>query len=85
MVGDFNDVIMPQRAATLGITPEQMVEKIRASIPLGRWGTTADVANAVLFLSSPQSDWITGQNLIVAGGLSGVAASPPKEVILRRW
>ena len=85
IVGDFNDVIMPQRAATLGITPDQMVEKIRASIPLGRWGTTADVANAVLFLSSPQSDWITGQNLIVAGGLSGVAASPPKEVILRRW
>jgi NAD(P)-dependent dehydrogenase (short-subunit alcohol dehydrogenase family) len=62
-----------------------MVEKIRASIPLGRWGTTADVAKAVLFLASNQSDWITGQNLIVAGGLSGVSASPPKEVILRKW
>jgi NAD(P)-dependent dehydrogenase (short-subunit alcohol dehydrogenase family) len=81
---EFNEIIMPQRAATLGITRGQMVEKIRASIPLGRWGTTADVANAVLFLSSSQSDWITGQNLIVAGGLSGVAASPPKEVILRK-
>ena len=82
---EFNEIIMPQRAATLGLTRDQMVEKIRASIPLGRWGTTADVAHAVLFLSSSQSDWITGQNLIVAGGLAGVAASPPKEVILRQW
>jgi NAD(P)-dependent dehydrogenase (short-subunit alcohol dehydrogenase family) len=81
---EFNEIIMPQRAATLGITRDQMVEKIRASIPLGRWGATADVANAVLFLASRQSDWITGQNLIVSGGLTGVAASPPKEVILRK-
>jgi NAD(P)-dependent dehydrogenase (short-subunit alcohol dehydrogenase family) len=40
----FNEIIMPQRAATLGSTREQMVEMIRASIPLGRLGTTVDVA-----------------------------------------
>jgi len=79
---EFHDVVMPQRAATLRISRDEMVEKIRASIPLGRWGRPADIANAVLFLSSSQSDWITGQNLIVSGGLSGVSASPPKEVIL---
>lgn len=79
---EFHGVVMPQRAATLGITREQMVERIRAAIPLGRWGQPADIAKAVLFLASAQSDWITGQNLIVAGGLSGVSASPSKEVVL---
>jgi len=81
---EFHDTVMPQRAATLGITREQMVEKVRAAIPLGRWGKPADIAKAVLFLASDQSDWITGQNIIVAGGLAGVAAVPPKEVVRGR-
>jgi NAD(P)-dependent dehydrogenase (short-subunit alcohol dehydrogenase family) len=75
---------MPQRAVTLGITTEAMVERVRASIPLGRWGKAEDVAKAVLFLASSQSEWMTGQNLIVAGGLSGVSAAPPKNVV-RDW
>jgi NAD(P)-dependent dehydrogenase (short-subunit alcohol dehydrogenase family) len=79
---EFHDVVMPQRAETLGITRREMVEKIRSAIPLGRWGTPSDIAKAVVFLASSQSEWITGQNLIVAGGLAGVAASPSKEVIL---
>jgi NAD(P)-dependent dehydrogenase (short-subunit alcohol dehydrogenase family) len=81
---EFHDTVMPQRAATLGITREAMVERMRASIPLGRWGKPEDVAKAVLFLASDQSAWITGQNLIVAGGLAGVAAAPPKQVV-REW
>ena len=80
-VTEFHDTVMPQRAATLGITRDQMVEKVRAAIPLGRWGKPADIAKAVLFLASEQSDWITGQNLVVAGGLAGVSAVPPKEVV----
>lgn len=78
---EFHDTVMPQRAATLGISREQMIERVRAAIPLGRWGKPADIAKAVLFLASDQSDWITGQNIVVSGGLAGVAASPPKEVI----
>jgi 3-oxoacyl-[acyl-carrier protein] reductase len=81
---EFHDTVMPQRAATLGITREAMVERMRASIPLGRWGKPEDIAKAVLFLASDQSEWITGQNLIVAGGLVGVAAAPPKQVV-RDW
>ena len=65
---EFHDTVMPQRAATLGITREVMVERVRASIPLGRWGKPEDVAKVVLFLASDQSAWMTGQNLIVAGG-----------------
>jgi 3-oxoacyl-[acyl-carrier protein] reductase len=37
-------------------------------IPLGRAGTTSDIAHAVLFLASPQSNWITGKVLDVNGG-----------------
>jgi NAD(P)-dependent dehydrogenase (short-subunit alcohol dehydrogenase family) len=81
---EFHDTVMPQRAATLGVTREAMVERVRASIPLGRWGKPEDIAKAVLFLASDQSEWMTGQNLIVAGGLVGVAAAPPKQVV-RDW
>jgi len=38
--------------------------------PLKRFGKPIDIANAILFLASEDSDWITGQNLIVDGGLS---------------
>ena len=40
-----------------------------ASIPLGRVGTTADLAEAILFLLSDRASWITGVELIVDGGL----------------
>ncbi len=81
---EFHDTVMPQRAATLGITREAMEERVRASIPLQRWGKPEDVARVALFLASDQSEWITGQNLIVAGGLAGVSATPSKQVV-RDW
>lgn len=40
-----------------------------AAYPLGRLGAPQDVAGAVTFLSSRQSGWITGQTLLVDGGL----------------
>lgn len=39
-------------------------------IPLGRMGTSFDVANVVVFLCSEQAAFITGQNIIVDGGVS---------------
>ncbi len=41
-----------------------------ASIPLGHFGETIDIANAMLFLSSDMGKWITGQNLFVDGGIT---------------
>jgi 3-oxoacyl-[acyl-carrier protein] reductase len=38
--------------------------------PMGRMGTPAEVANAVVFLASPRASFITGTNLIVDGALT---------------
>jgi 3-oxoacyl-[acyl-carrier protein] reductase len=48
-------------------TPANRVQFL-ATIPLGRFSTPADVANAALFLASPESSMITGVALEVDGG-----------------
>jgi NAD(P)-dependent dehydrogenase (short-subunit alcohol dehydrogenase family) len=47
---------------------ESMRTKVEAATPLGRIGTTRDVANLVVFLASPLASYITGQNVVVDGG-----------------
>lgn len=47
-----------------------MIKASKQPIPLGRIGTVDDITNMVLFLSSPASDYITGQNFNVDGGLT---------------
>ncbi len=44
--------------------------------PMGRPATVEDVANAVLFLVSPDAGHITGQNIVVDGGWTSVSPSP---------
>lgn len=41
-----------------------------SAVPMGRQGTSFDIANAVLFLSSESSKYITGQKLVVDGGIT---------------
>ena len=50
-------------------TPEAM-EKIAKGYPLRRIGTPTDIANAVVFMASDASSFITGQTLSVSGGYS---------------
>jgi 7-alpha-hydroxysteroid dehydrogenase len=50
----------------LGVSDQ--LEQLQATIPLGRLGTPDDIAAAVVFLASPAAGWVTGQNLLVAGG-----------------
>lgn len=45
-------------------------EKYKKDIPLGRFGTTEDIANLTSFLSSDLSSYITGQVISVCGGLN---------------
>ena len=75
---DFNRTLMAQRCKILNITEDQMIEKIRTAIPLGRWGQPTDIANAVAFLCSSEAAWMTGEIVRVSGGLEGVSAAPPK-------
>jgi 3-oxoacyl-[acyl-carrier protein] reductase len=44
-------------------------EEAAASYPLGRLGVPSDIGGAAAFLTSEQSDWITGQTLLVDGGI----------------
>jgi 3-oxoacyl-[acyl-carrier protein] reductase len=53
---------------TKAITEKAQVDWA-AQIPLGRFGTTADVAAAVCFLASDEASYITGQVLAVNGGM----------------
>jgi NAD(P)-dependent dehydrogenase (short-subunit alcohol dehydrogenase family) len=55
----------------VGITSEALVPVI-PRIPLGRLGTTQDIANAVAFLASEESSYITGAELVVDGGITQV-------------
>jgi NAD(P)-dependent dehydrogenase (short-subunit alcohol dehydrogenase family) len=55
----------------LGITVESL-EPIIPRIPLGRLGTTQDIANAVAFFASSESSYITGSELFVDGGITQV-------------
>lgn len=50
-------------------TPEAVFDLIAASTPLRRVTTPAEFADAVLFFASPWSRAVTGQNLVVDGGL----------------
>jgi 3-oxoacyl-[acyl-carrier protein] reductase len=58
---------MIQTAMMGEIKGDVLAEYLKA-IPAGRFGTPADIANAVLFLASEESGYITGQVLPVTGG-----------------
>lgn len=48
-----------------------VMEEVCKRIPAGRVGQPEDVASAVLFLASPAAGYITGQTLVVDGGMIG--------------
>jgi 3-oxoacyl-[acyl-carrier protein] reductase len=49
--------------------PEQQRSAYLAQIPLGRFGSTEDVANTVIFLAGNQASYLTGQTLHLNGGM----------------
>jgi NAD(P)-dependent dehydrogenase (short-subunit alcohol dehydrogenase family) len=55
---------------TTAFFTDEIKEKIRKNYPLRRLGTSQDIANAVLFMASEASNFITGQTLSVSGGYS---------------
>ena len=57
------------RAKNAGVSVEQVRADTRKMIPLGRYGTPDEFAKIAVFLSSPANTYITGQTVLVDGGL----------------
>jgi len=52
----------------VGLMPASAREQLAQAFPLRRLGTVDDVADAALFLATPQSSWITGVTIDLTGG-----------------
>ncbi|HAL72105.1 MAG TPA: dehydrogenase [Verrucomicrobiales bacterium] len=61
-------VVDTAMAATI---PESVRAEMIKNVPLGRFGSTAEIANVALFLCSPLASYVTGQTLEVNGGWRG--------------
>ena len=59
----FNDAFVRQRGSKAAID-----SYVSERVPMGRWGTTQEMAEAVLFLVSDRSSYMTGQALVIDGG-----------------
>jgi len=61
--------LVPDTGMTADLA-DQVVEQMQAQIPLGRTGTVQEIAHAVTFLASERAAYITGQVLVVDGGMT---------------
>ncbi len=50
--------------------PDSLLQRLRASIPLGREGQPEEVASFVVYLCLPEAAWLTGQNFVLDGGFT---------------
>ena len=59
-----------RQAVENGLMPgeNEAIEILTMQTPIGRLGVPRDIANAVLFLASEESAWMTGAELVVDGG-----------------
>jgi 2-keto-3-deoxy-L-fuconate dehydrogenase len=54
--------------------PERLLERLRLRQPMGRLGKAEEVAAAIVYLASEEAGFVTGTELVVDGGLSGLLA-----------
>lgn len=64
------NAVLPGNVITEGLEDQgqDYLDRMSASIPLGRLGTVAEIGNAALFFASEEAGYITGQTLVVDGG-----------------
>jgi NAD(P)-dependent dehydrogenase (short-subunit alcohol dehydrogenase family) len=59
------------------ISDEQKRANRLGHIPAGRFGETQDIANAAVYLASEESDWVTGTDFLVDGGITAAYLTEP--------
>src|SRR6266496_2829482 len=62
-------MVVTEGAIAGGYTEGEMRKMFESQTPLGRVGQTEDIAPAAVFFASDNSAWITGETLVIAGGL----------------
>ena len=62
--------ILSARAKSSGIAPEEQLERLAATIPVRRIGQPNEVGDLCAYLCSPQAGYITGQTIVVDGGIN---------------
>jgi 3-oxoacyl-[acyl-carrier protein] reductase len=62
-------MVVTEGAVAGGYTEGDMRKMFESQTPLGRIGETDDIAPAAVFFASDDSAWITGETLVIAGGL----------------
>ncbi|NDK33257.1 SDR family NAD(P)-dependent oxidoreductase [Nesterenkonia haasae] len=58
------------REIRVGVSP-QMLETLKAAVPLGRPGTVEEAAGSVVMLTYPEADYVSGQVIVTGGGFEG--------------
>ena len=62
-------IIPTESLFTIGKATDASLEAMTKAVPLGRLGHPEDIAAAVVYLSASSGEWVTGQTLVVNGGL----------------
>jgi len=62
-------MVLTEGVETQGLSEGDFRKQMEERTPLGRVGEVNDVAPAAVFLASPEASWISGETLVIAGGL----------------
>ncbi len=65
------------------LAPEAVLGKLKASVPVGRFGTVDDIGQAAVFLASPMASFVTGTRLVVDGGQNLPGSGIYSQMIMR--
>jgi len=63
-------VVITEGVQAAGVVGSDFEKQAVAQTPLGRTGVPADIAPAAVFLASSDASWLTGETLVISGGLS---------------